>query len=1236
MAEPREIGPGGAIPYGARVSGRDIENYGGSDPAGWLTRLGRGVLQAALAADGLQYVVPQVTDRIMAPDGGVDASLSIEVELPGPRQPGLVNPGRTVYQFKWRSKREAIFRAAAGELKKLQDHAALPDSYVFVTNVDLTLDDHERVRDELLKGCPERRRERVVILGASELADRINSDPRLRVAHFDVALGLCTLELARDFAERRYGNEGVASALFNREEEVAAIQRFLRDPVRKALVVYGPHGVGKTRVVLEALALIPEQMVWAREIPPQPAGLIQVLDESPYPPVLVIDDVEEAPDALLRRALEATRLKTILISPWSVRAPGAVNLPIKPLGSTEGEKFLGQIFPRMPFSHRSWLFDQFGGLPGVLVQGAVALQSGIKPDPLEEPRYEDILDSYESRMTRGLAPAMGALEVLSVFPRFRIGRRASPDLEALCDVLGVDIGKVLASLEMLKARNLVEQAGFREDGTFQVTPPLLARRVARRVLQGIGPRLVVLFGRLSPEGQARLTRRVAELRSEPALRDFLSWLFSRDGLFADIETLSTHAGSVHSLAETIPGPTARELRRVLEEGAIVERRTTLAGQTRREIVYALESLVYRQDTFEDGAKGLLCMAEAENENYGNNATGVFTEIFHWKHPQIPKDGRLRARLLASLVDPQSPPRRVIVAKAAAQSLETHFAVRLWQGEGVAPAEPAWRPTVWGEAWDAVRPVVNLLKQLATDPEAGVRREAVYGLSRGVGGVLEVGLVEEAIEGLEFLSNLPPDADERARLAEAVAFLVSDLRKRVAAVQDVEFRTVVQRALERGEALFERLTSGDFSARFMHWLGQAPMRARRRMGEPANHEDIVRQGERLAQEVNADPSRFGVDLQDWITSGQASNGGYFLFPLGQLDSGKAWLGALEARIERPGGVNAVGIYVAGWFTKAPDEVEAYLDAIASRGGRWSEAAVDATSRIGGSMRGVRRLLLCVTQGDVDRVRVARQLPWGRWDKPLATDGFLDLITGLRDGSADVDWALLEFLDHRWSSRSDERERVGPVAVELLRNTAGEPSRQHDPYDWDSLAAAVVDWNIDLGFELLLAHLQVGPGGQGVFLAHHRKQLIEGLSSQDRPRLVRMLLQAALESPEKWRIEMELAHLLRPQTDAEELLRFAEEHGVEVARLIAENLDAAQPGFWEMMPAFIARWGYDPEVREGIIHSVTWIRGVYSGKADTLSPRVEPLDKLSGHTDPLVREIARQAKTALLEEMRVENW
>ena len=81
------------------------------------------------------------------------------------------------------------------------------------------------------------------------------------MAHFGVALGICTLEFAKEVTERRYGNVDAIPSLFDRDDEIAALKGFIHDPRNRAIIVYGPQGVGKTRVVLEALSSIPEQVV---------------------------------------------------------------------------------------------------------------------------------------------------------------------------------------------------------------------------------------------------------------------------------------------------------------------------------------------------------------------------------------------------------------------------------------------------------------------------------------------------------------------------------------------------------------------------------------------------------------------------------------------------------------------------------------------------------------------------------------------------------------------------------------------------------------------------------------------------------------------------------------------------------------------------------------------------------------------------------------------------------------
>jgi hypothetical protein len=188
-------------------------------------------------------------------------------------------------------------------------------------------------------------------------------------------------------------------------------------------------------------------------------------------------------------------------------------------------------------------------------------------------------------------------------------------------------------------------------------------------------------------------------------------------------------------------------------------------------------------------------------------------------------------------------------------------------------------------------------------------------------MLEATLVEEALAALDFLAGLTLEGGQRARLVEGVASLVATLQRMLDVAEDDAWRSTLQRGIERGERLFGRLTSADFRARVLHWLGPSPLRAQRRIDPGLPRTEIVGQGKRLAREIMTNPSLFATDLQDWIADSDAQNAGYFLHALGELDRGQTWLRALEDRIDRARGVFALSDYVTGWHAAAPMHAEA---------------------------------------------------------------------------------------------------------------------------------------------------------------------------------------------------------------------------------------------------------------------------------------------------------------------------
>jgi hypothetical protein len=1220
-------GPGGVLIYGAAVRAEDIEKRGGTNPASWLTRLFRSILIAAIAKDGLHYLVPEVTDQVTTPDGGVDASLRVELDIPGDRQPSLVNPGKTIYQIKWRSKPGAIVSAARGELAKVLDGGEKPDVYVFITNVVLARKQQKAIVDALV-GDTKFPRDRIVVLGGSDLADRVNDDPRIRVAHFGVSVGLTTLDQAIAHTERRYRREEDRPAFFDRTDQVDAIKRFL-DGDEKVMVVHGRAGAGKSRIVQEALLGMPERIVWSRGVPPQPAGLLQVVDDSPGPAILVIDDAEDGAEVALRAAQEAKQVKTVILVDYPIGAPGAERLRVDPFDQDGAERFLAQLFPSIPPLHRRWLFDQFGGAPGLLVQAGVTLAGGVDRDPLRVPAYDALLDEIERRVSRGLGDATLSFQAFSVLSRFSVRPVAAADLEAVCSRVGLSRVRALQDFDLLRVAGLVEEAGWPGEGVFRVIPPLLARRVAQRVLRGLADDLPSLFAILSAEARSALVRRVGEcIEDEGPLRQFLHWIVETSGLFSDIGSISSGSAVVRALSETVPRWVARRLREIVEAAGPDELRVGLAGEGRRQAVKALENLFGNRHTFEDAARALLRLAEAENETWANNASEVFIGAFHWMHPEIPADARLRARLLVSLAGEPVVGRRVLVARAAAHALQTHFIVMMRSGERPVLPEIGWSTgATWEEVHDALRRTTEVLLRLAVDPDQAVRDAAIRGFTQGINGLLSAGLFEEVLTGLQSLQRVALEGKNRSDVAGAVANLVSRLRRAVAEAPERSDRAELESMITRAEEFFGKLTEGDFGARFQHWLGPSPIAARIRIGdEEADYKEIAEQASRLAAEVAESPELLTEGLRDWVASEHAYSGGNFIFALGTADRKRDLLPAWESLVEQQQRAFPLGLYVAGWIEAEPARAEAYLDALIDRGGLWTHVVVEASLRSGLKPAGVKRLLRCVQAGAVDKVALARSLAIARWGTDLPADSFRALVEGLRDGGTAVDWALLESL-HVWiEKRPEEWEALASLALDLLRNTVAERPPGGWGYRWDGLAAAVSKRDPESGFVLLLAHLDSGERTL-ILLTHERARHLAALSSIDRPRLVRILLNAARRHPQGWKLHVELPQLINLETDAPELLEFVEREGVEGARLLASNLDGGNHGFWPFAAQLLERWGNDEEVREGILLSAIAIRQGYSDEGDELRPRLAPTTEMVKHQDPFVADAALRAKEAL---------
>ncbi len=100
------------------------------------------------------------------------------------------------------------------------------------------------------------------------------------------------------------------------------------------------------------------------------------------------------------------------------------------------------------------------------------------------------------------------------------------------------------------------------------------------------------------------------------------------GIFSSAEVLNSNAGSrlFRSFVNVNAVACADALERAFSKMTTEE--LLQVRQGRRNLVWALEKLCFRKQTFEKSAKILAAFAISENENIGNNATGQFIQLFH--------------------------------------------------------------------------------------------------------------------------------------------------------------------------------------------------------------------------------------------------------------------------------------------------------------------------------------------------------------------------------------------------------------------------------------------------------------------------------------------------------------------------------------------------------------------------------------------------------------------------------
>lgn len=1228
--------------FGRPVTAAEVEQLRPGDGPTEFVRLCGALIGRALAERVGSFTLPSITERVDVPDGGVDAEFTESRSHDLPETWGLVGPGRTVYQFKYRDARAADRRrVVAGLTRALRRDGpgTLPqcDRYVFMTNVQFTPVEARRLRDAIVERSPQLTGKPVVVWGAAEIALALNSTPYLRHLFF-AGRGLCTLDYAEAELKQEYRALGWPDFV-GREGERQAIETFVASDDHPALLVTGAPYVGKTRLVLEALRPHGASVLWVSD--PRQIVILDVvrdLDVADAGGILVVDRCDRGLAASVLAAARArTRVKTIAILRGAVGTipPGGDVVHVEALPEQDALQIVRLAFPDTAFQERAWIVDRAGGNPGLILHLAPVLAEARASASLGD----RALVSTLGRLLEGLLveplpeEERRALRVASLLPALGVEGTVGREADALAAAMSVSPDWLRERLNDLERTGLVVRSGR----FIQVVPPLLADRLAGSAFGRLGIKLADLRRSLPREAIPRLLERLRDLSTPDARSMIEHLLLAPDGWFPDLEDVIAGARAIEILAPAAPRAAVERLGQALESLSPDDLRTRLSPTARRAIVGALDILTLRSETFERAARLLLQLAEVETESYANNATGVFGSVFHWQHPEVPVPLSVRLKVLDDSHHAQNgAARRRVVAKACGMAFG-HAVVSSHHPEG--PVPPARRAAVTGrELFAYGEGVLALIGRLIDDPHAEVREEAVDALRRSFPVLLGMGIQKDGLDpiGRKAIGALT-EAGKRTGSAEQRERIVSrlELSRRDLLERDTDSNQAIRDAVRRIDDALHALTSSDFRARLWRWVGPPSFEL---------EESSTKEGEdQSAQELDALADALAGGREplaphlDWLTGTEASARSSLFVRLGRRDRGGSLFLALLQRASGPFWPEAFAAYVHGWADVERAAAEAKLDELVTIRPDLS-AGLAAASQDHPTRRTVDRLLRLLTVAGPRAPEVARQIADAvRWDAITDEDGerLMAALSGL--GVAGQAYLLFPLTLRIWRGPGLS-DALRELAWRVLDATALRSGGVGGWTKWDRLAGELGKQEPARLLALVAQTLRkLGDEDDLGDPQHSLHRTLRTLEQHDRHALIRMLLEVTEERGWRGPTWTILTGLLDATRDREPILAFAEAKGATAARRVVELLDADDKGFWAVARDLLVRSGGNPDIRDalaGALYSGSW-----SGSREpSVHGRLAAARALARDPEPAARDWAVEAESRLerlLEEVTGEE-
>jgi hypothetical protein len=674
----------------------------------------------------------QITYNITTADGGVDAALTSAVDT------GWVPSGRTIWQFKATNLNKASCRK---EMKNATwAHETIQSGGTYLLAISVDLPDRQLAERQqallgqavdmgILRGSDG---DQIKVYGATQLARWASSFPSLAASQL---LGGPTIITDFEYWSSGFPHRLTWVSTPDREAAITTIHEALTSPGVVHLRVQGESGIGKTRLVMEALrnpdlrpfvAYVSDE----RQMDTNTAGY---LSDGLRQAILVVDEC--APDRhikVLEKIPSAANIKLITLGEVGTTGPDVRLIRLQALNESDVEAFLKENYAAISQEARRFVAAYCYGN----VRWAAILADAIRKTGQVEAADIIARDDIERFVNTILPEGRDFLffAVLALFETIGWDKDRAYQRELVAQFLGTTPEELLAVGDSLDLAGL-----FTRRGRYRQLAPLpLASYLAARAWERIGDRILTdLLPQLDDGMTLSLFKRAADLGRFSALKNVLEGVLRVGGGFDSLDEIAqNHRGrQLTQLAIVMPDEVLNHLTGLLDD--VDDDQLRALVDIRRDLVWTLEKLVWHSALFSQAASLLLRLALTENETYANNATGTWLDLFAVMLPGTSADPLSRTAYLDELAGTSDPRIRRLVLTASQRALNPNHETITVSGElqGGVVVEPRGTPKSWQEAWDYQFAAADRLALFMSDADAETRRLALDAAVKSIHPVL---------------------------------------------------------------------------------------------------------------------------------------------------------------------------------------------------------------------------------------------------------------------------------------------------------------------------------------------------------------------------------------------------------------------------------------------------------------------------------------------------------------------